>query len=404
MLDDRLDSSLVKRMQAAGWTADGDKIPSRLKVIYDTNVKMAFARGQFEHLQMNKDARPYLRYKQVERKTKRNEHSAFNGKVYHIDDPIWQTIYPPSAFGCGCGVEPLRTSDNVSDGVKDLERFKDIIAKEHNISPFKAYEPDVSKYVKGIKDKLQEYLKNKPENATGRALLQNILGFNNIINNRSENNYEDGALKSLFNAIGFDKQGELLKKDVIATRDMSNYYECYRGVPETELYKSFQSGELFAGTGMHGNGSYFAYTDGDNNAKLVAQDYAGKDWFGKVKPVMKMYFPKDANILNKDDMNDPKSYYGDLLLNKEPGTYDKYFNVIIGRGDSNLKDVAHNYLKSESDNYVKAVKDFESNGGQLNLERGFVAALSGYDAIIIPRLNYIVILNRSKCIIQEEYE
>ena len=92
---------LMKRMQEAGWTG---KSASRLKVIYDTNMKIAAAKGKFEGMKLISDIKPYWVYKQVERNTKRHDHSLFHGKKFRHDDPIWASIFPPSAFGCSCYV------------------------------------------------------------------------------------------------------------------------------------------------------------------------------------------------------------------------------------------------------------------------------------------------------------
>ncbi|WP_285409626.1 phage minor head protein [Pseudomonas sp. FR229a] len=37
----------------------------------------------------------------------RPSHRAMHGQVFHHDDPIWQTIYPPNGFNCRCRVIAL---------------------------------------------------------------------------------------------------------------------------------------------------------------------------------------------------------------------------------------------------------------------------------------------------------
>jgi SPP1 gp7 family putative phage head morphogenesis protein len=76
----------------------------RLRTIYDTNMRTAHAAGHWARIQRTKRALPYLHYIQVERTTKRDDHARFHDKIWHVDDPIWQIIYPPNGYFCGCHV------------------------------------------------------------------------------------------------------------------------------------------------------------------------------------------------------------------------------------------------------------------------------------------------------------
>lgn len=156
------DGGLVERMQNAGWlkTATDKQIGVRLQVIIDTNVKMAYGKGNYNRLMLVKDKKPYWIYHQVERKTKRAEHSIYNGRKFHCDDPIWNTIYPPSGFRCSCWVEAVAEPDGVESG-SNIE----INPGEHPISPLTAWKPDTLKYVEGIRKLLEDTLFNKMINS-----------------------------------------------------------------------------------------------------------------------------------------------------------------------------------------------------------------------------------------------
>ena len=47
---------------------------------------------------------PYLEYTAVMDDRTRDEHAALDGHIYPIDDPFWQTFYPPNGFNCRCNV------------------------------------------------------------------------------------------------------------------------------------------------------------------------------------------------------------------------------------------------------------------------------------------------------------
>jgi SPP1 gp7 family putative phage head morphogenesis protein len=156
-----MDGGLVERMQEAGWTG---KNASRLKVIYDTNMQMAFGHQQFKQLKLIAEIKPYWKYTQIQRPTKRHDHSLLDGKVFRHDDPIWNTIFPPSGFGCKCTVVPTKDGTGVEDGEKYIEQFKD--SPDFGLRPLEAWEPDMKKYVNGIAKALKAALPaQKPEKA-----------------------------------------------------------------------------------------------------------------------------------------------------------------------------------------------------------------------------------------------
>lgn len=140
-------------MQVISKTATDKQIGARLQVIIDTNVKMAYGKGNYNRLMLVKDKKPYWIYHQVERKTKRAEHSIYNGRKFHCDDPIWNTIYPPSGFRCSCWVEAVAEPDGVESG-SNIEINPD----EHPISPLSVWKPETGKYVEGIGKALEGIL------------------------------------------------------------------------------------------------------------------------------------------------------------------------------------------------------------------------------------------------------
>jgi len=147
------EGGLVERMQEAGWTGRSN---ARLKVIYDTNMKVSAAKGKYEGMQLISDIKPYWIYRQVERHTKRIDHSHFNGKKFKHDDPIWNYIYPPSAFGCACTV--IATAD--PSGVEDGRQYLHLVQNNNNyqIKPLRQFEVDTSKYQDKIRTQLEKIL------------------------------------------------------------------------------------------------------------------------------------------------------------------------------------------------------------------------------------------------------
>lgn len=165
--------SLLPELEKSGWKG---ATPSRLKVIYDTNMRMAQAQGKFKQQKLLSKIYPFLEYFQIERSTKRDIHIKWHKKKFRVDDPIWNIIYAPSAFGCGCTVVSTKDGTGVEDGNQYLEELQN--SNDYKISPLKAWEPDTTKYVDGIKSQLEKFV-GKPKQST-QVDTRKTLSDNNI--------------------------------------------------------------------------------------------------------------------------------------------------------------------------------------------------------------------------------
>lgn len=96
--------------------------PRRLKTIYETNMRTAYAAGRWEQVQRTKDVFKYLRYVAVMDGRERPAHRALNDIVKPVDDPFWDDHYPPNGWGCRCTVQQL-TEDDVKRLGLEVARF-----------------------------------------------------------------------------------------------------------------------------------------------------------------------------------------------------------------------------------------------------------------------------------------
>tara|TARA_B100001939_G_scaffold72990_1_gene61149 strand:- start:3425 stop:4717 length:1293 start_codon:yes stop_codon:yes gene_type:complete len=83
----------------------------RLRIIYDTNLRMARAAGAWERIERNKKRRPYLMYDAVNDGRTRPQHRAWDNTVLPVDDSWWETHYPPNGWKCRCTVIQLSERD-----------------------------------------------------------------------------------------------------------------------------------------------------------------------------------------------------------------------------------------------------------------------------------------------------
>lgn len=190
---------------------DPDKIvqlgsPRRLKTIYQVNSNVANNAGRWKFFQQNAASRPYLRYHQLDRKTKRKSHTPFHNKVFHISDPVWNIIAPPSDWMCGCYLT-AHTADEVkdngweiADGKNFIKLAKKNIPAEWQYNPGKEYanwQPDLSKYDDDIKNAAETgNIKPLPEKSPAPAGIPVSSSLKNESTGEIKNAVEE-ALKIL---------------------------------------------------------------------------------------------------------------------------------------------------------------------------------------------------------------
>lgn len=94
----------------------------RLRVIFQTNMATAYAAGQWARAQEDKADFPYLKYIASTAEQKRASHMTYYGKIWRVDDPIWQSIFPPNGYGCQCTVRQLTTKQALRERGEDIEK------------------------------------------------------------------------------------------------------------------------------------------------------------------------------------------------------------------------------------------------------------------------------------------
>ena len=83
----------------------------RLRTIFTTNIDMSRAAAQWNKIQREKERFPYLRYLSDHwREHPRQDHESWHGLIFRVDDPWWQTHFPPNGWGCKCGVQQVTES------------------------------------------------------------------------------------------------------------------------------------------------------------------------------------------------------------------------------------------------------------------------------------------------------
>lgn len=122
--------NLEPRLKALGWwgrheIVDADGVvssvqlgsPWRLKTIYRQNTQTSMMAGRYREMAESMDAAEYGQYVAVLDANTRPAHRALHGKVFRLDDPFWDSHWPPNGWGCRCRVRQLTQRDLVRKGL-----------------------------------------------------------------------------------------------------------------------------------------------------------------------------------------------------------------------------------------------------------------------------------------------
>lgn len=90
--------------------------PARLRTVFDTNLRVARAAGQWDRIQKTKKVLPYLKYRLGPSEVHRPDHEALNGTTLPVDHEFWNTGTPPNGYGCKCWIETMTGAAVAADG------------------------------------------------------------------------------------------------------------------------------------------------------------------------------------------------------------------------------------------------------------------------------------------------
>lgn len=128
--------------------------PARLRLVLETNARVARAAGQWARIEKSKRALPMLRYRLGASEKHRPDHEAMDGVIRAADDPFWDLWFPPNGYNCKCWVEPMtkRRTAELNGGVDmpewamELREYKNprtgrVVKAPRGIDPGFAYNP-----------------------------------------------------------------------------------------------------------------------------------------------------------------------------------------------------------------------------------------------------------------------
>ena len=84
---------------------------ARLRLIYDTNTRQAYATGLWERVERSKRTHPYVRYITKQDGRVRASHKAWDNLALPVDDAFWTAHWPPNGWRCRCRVMSMSQRD-----------------------------------------------------------------------------------------------------------------------------------------------------------------------------------------------------------------------------------------------------------------------------------------------------
>jgi SPP1 gp7 family putative phage head morphogenesis protein len=199
-------NNIIPILNDKGWWGKGvpiqseEKIPKRavidigherLKNIFYTNMKTAYAAGEYAEMKAEAEDYPYWRYMaQADGDNRRQEHQLLSGKIFRHDDPVWSYIYPPNGWGCQCWVDALSEFDIKHDNLKvsktspkNIEAIKSLVQEGWDYAPGES----LIQYQNMLYKKIDENLTGEAKAAMQSQLNASINdGFKNLVNQTLE--------------------------------------------------------------------------------------------------------------------------------------------------------------------------------------------------------------------------
>ncbi|MCR9657278.1 phage minor head protein [Vibrio parahaemolyticus] len=100
----------------------------RIRTIYETNMRTARAYGQYQRTLRTSQTLPYYVYELGPSRVHRKEHLKWAGLMLPVDDPFWETHYPPNGWGCKCRLRQVSQweyerlqRDGLTERVQELD-------------------------------------------------------------------------------------------------------------------------------------------------------------------------------------------------------------------------------------------------------------------------------------------
>jgi SPP1 gp7 family putative phage head morphogenesis protein len=133
----------------------------RLETIFRTNIQSAYQAGNYDTAKEQRSDRPYGLLMVIEDGATsdicQDLDEQFGGKAIALDDPIWQTIWPPNHYNCRSDVDTLTEEQAIEAGILD-DPDEAEVAEGFDIPPGSIGEVDPEEYSEDLSEFLEAFI------------------------------------------------------------------------------------------------------------------------------------------------------------------------------------------------------------------------------------------------------
>lgn len=305
---------------------------------------------------------------------------ALNGRTYAIDDSDRPPLHP----NCRCTVVPVIRADAMTNGEDPPRQTFD--AWQRGALGTDARIGQLAQVTGPLP--APDWVARRAAQQAPLDVLQRAAGAYRPARKTGVSSYDmldaplpgadgpgDPIMRRMLDENGMDALPAVVNEAEMNQLLDQGWREMYRGVTDEVYFEQYKSGPLFAGNGMHGNGTYVTEVGSAlrrEDAQFIARHYAGQSPGGAVA---RMALNPNARVI---EINDLIRLQGEVIDNLG-------WQLRDARNAGNIEEV----LRLE-------------RAMQVAGEKGRLAMANGYDAIRAPVDGYVVVLNRSAVAVQED--
>lgn len=202
---------------------DKTYIKNYLAAEYDLALQSAQQAEHWQRIQEEKDSFPFLQYNAILDGHETQLCHNLDGIIKPVDDPFWNTRFPPNHWRCRSVVDPLADDEDnqATETAKDLPALPDMF--NNNVGKNGEVFPPSAPYFKlpgneasNVKQKIGYLLPSRWENFKKCEALKVDKNYNNVAFNKETGGYKASHLKQSLS--------EIKGNEVIADELMNNGY------------------------------------------------------------------------------------------------------------------------------------------------------------------------------------
>lgn len=345
----------------------------------------------------------------------RDSHAHLDGEIKKLDEKFSNGLmYPADSDGAPSEVYNCRcTTITIIDGIND-----NYYTSTNGYTSYQEWLEN-KKSVQNIQKNTQRFLHKKEKKV--------IVDDKNLLNKNIELNADELITPQILKAQGFDGLPTLVDGETFENlvNDTKIYIERTYTAKDKETVLEYQkdlyNGKFFVeciGGSLYGHGMYGAYVDENNSDtnifERIRNAYGSKAYnitesFTMAKDtkyidffeLQSMYYEYDTN----GKFNKIRNRTCERMIEKyiEPKKKDKVYEIAsklveLNEGTEEYKELWRKLSYEIDDDFI-----FEDvmDGVNVISDLGDFASLLGYDAIKVPDRQYVVVLNRTKCVFKE---